>query len=135
LMLLSLHLCYTGKREVSYSTITTPLSTQTKSDVEELRRRFNALLPALTRAFGIDGALRLGELRCRISNRGGPNGHAVLRAHLDAAALLKNREVGGRLLEWLSKVYPQKGPALWQSLNRGGTLALELGLVGKRQLA
>jgi hypothetical protein len=135
LMLLSLHLCYTGKREVSYATITTPLSTDAERSVAELRRHFKVLLPALAHDLGIYEALRLGELRYHISNRGGPNGHALLNAHLDAAAVLQSTEVGGSLSEWLSKVYPQKGPALWQNLNRVGRTALELGFVGDRRLA
>jgi len=135
LMLLSLHLCYTGKRDVSYSTITTPLTTECEASVAGLRRHFRVLLPALAHDLGIYEALRLGELRYHISNRGGPNGHAMLCAHLDAAAVLQNTEVGGSLKEWLSKVYPQTGPALWQNLTRVGKLALEQGFVGTRQLA
>lgn len=84
---------------------------------------------------GIYEALRLGELRYHISNRGGPNGHTMLCTHLDAAAVLNSTEVGGSLSEWLSKVYPDTGPALWQNLNRVGKTALELGLVGDRRLA
>jgi len=135
LMLLSLHLCYTGKREVSYNTITTPLSTAQAESVAKLRRHFKVLLPALAHDLGIYEALRLGELRYHISNRGGPNGHAMLCAHLDAAAVVSTTEVGGSLSEWLSKVYPTTGPALWQNLTRLGKTALELGLVGDRRLA
>lgn len=130
LFLLSIYLCFTGKRKVSYANITDPCSVSLDDIAGQFAR---ALVPCL-HSLGIYDPLRLGTVRFHISNRGGPNGHALLCAHLDAAAVLAT-DVGGWLRKWTLAVYPRSGPDFVKNLDRVGAIVLELGLVGSRQLS
>jgi hypothetical protein len=130
LFLLSIYLCFTGKRAVSYANITDQCSVSLDSIAGEFARSLVPLLHSL----GVRDPLRLGTVRFHITNRGGPNGHALLCAHLDAAAVLAT-DVGGWLRKWTLAIYPRSGPDFVKNLDRVGAIALELGLVGSRQLS
>jgi hypothetical protein len=124
LFLLSLFKCYTSKRPPSYAQVTAPGHPEVGID-KEYRRR----LPALCLMLGLTEPLRLGQPKLFATNRGGPNGHALLAAHLDAVALEKSKDTGQWFHKWAREVFPKTGTVLSRTVQSLASLTLDLGLV------
>lgn len=123
LFLLSLYLCYTGNRKVVLTNITDRSTAKVETE-EEYRR----LVPTLTLLLGLTEPLRMRELKLFATNRGGPNGHALLASHLDAVALLKDKDTGRWFHKWVCELFPKKGTQLSRRVFSIAqrTMALEL---------
>lgn len=124
LLLLSLYLCYTGYRKVVLRSITDPST----AEMETLGQ-YKSLVPTLTLLLGLTEPLRLRELKLFATNRGGPNGHALLASHLDAVALLQNKDTGRWFHKWVTEIFPKSGTQLSRRVFSIAQTAIALELV------
>lgn len=129
LFLLSLYQLYASKRLPAYEQITRPGFAE--PGIEEEYRR---LVPSLTLMLGLTEPLRLRKPKLFATNRGGPNGHALLAAHLDAVALERSKDTGRWFHKWVRELYPREGTLLSRKVTTLASLALDLGLVSDAPL-
>jgi len=78
---------------------------------------------------GVTEPLRLDRAKLFATNRGGPNGHALLAAHLDAVALERSKDTGQWFHKWVREIYPKEGHQLSFRVTKLATLTVALGLV------
>jgi hypothetical protein len=122
LYLLSLFKCYTSKRKANYQPIVAPSTCRAEVEVE-----YRRVLPVLLLMLGVAEPLRLKKPKLFATNRGGPNGHALLCAHLDAAAWLENQEVGRWLRAWAQLWRDGSGVRVIEKMDQLGMLTSKLG--------
>lgn len=128
LYLLSLFKCYTSKRKANYQPIVAPSTSSATVELE-----YRRVLPVLLLMLGVAEPLVLKKPKLFATNRGGPNGHALLCAHLDAAAWLQNQEVGRWLLAWAQLWKDGSGVRIIERMTTLGKLTQALGpIVGPR---
>jgi hypothetical protein len=124
LFLLSLYRLYNGKRPLRLENITRP-----GDSIPEVEREYRRLVPALLLMLGVTEPLQLGRAKLFATNRGGPNGHALLTAHLDAVALEGSKDTGQWFHKWVREIYPREGYELSFRVTRLAELTRALGLV------
>ena len=129
LFLLSLYLCYTGVRPVKLNSITDA------SEAEyETEKEYRRLVPTLSLLLGLTEPLRLRAPKLFATNRGGPNGHALLASHLDAVALERSKDTGQWFHKWVCEVYPKTGTQLSRQVTYIAKQVESLGLIGDTKL-
>jgi len=118
--LLSIYLVFTGKRKVDFSTITQP----SEAKIDSLNA-YERLVPTLLSLLGVTEAFELRKPKLITTNRSGPNGHALLACHLDAAAWVLSQD-SKQLESWLVGIWPKAGAELFQRIVSLGKLRLSL---------
>lgn len=121
IFLLSIYLVFTGKRKVDFSNITQPSSARHDS-----LKDFERLVPTLLSLLGITEAIDLRKPTLITTNRAGPNGHALLACHLDAAAWVLSQD-SKQLESWLTGIWPKAGAELFSRITHLGKLRLSIG--------
>jgi len=126
LLLLSVYLVRTGKRKVVFTNITNPSTAKS-----ETLQEFSRLLPTFLTLLGVSEALSLRKPKLIASNRGGPNGHALLSCHLDAACWVQS-QCSEQLESFLKGIWPRAGTELYEKIVNLGKLRLALGPIGAK---
>lgn len=128
LLLLSIFSAETGKRSLEFSKITSPSTAE-----EEALKEFQRLIPTLCLMLGVSEPLRLRKPKLFATGRGGPNGHALLCCHIDAAAWVTHpgREV---LESWFTSIWPKEGLGLFKRIISLGSLRLSMGSIDGKAL-